>query len=80
MDQRFIELGFQANGAMLDVNGPVRATDTPPGYYLLFILSSQGVPVGRKDCSNRCRGNPNLTPDATLVIGGTGGSPFHPGL
>ena len=44
MDQRFIELGFTANGAMLDVNGPVRATDTPPGYYLLFILNSQGVP------------------------------------
>ena len=76
MDQRFVELGFTANGAMLDVNGPVRATDTPPGYYLLFILNSQGVPSVGKIVRIGVAGNPNPTPDATLVIGGTGGTPF----
>jgi YVTN family beta-propeller protein len=76
MDQRFVELGFQTNGAVLDVNGPVRATDTPPGYYLLFILSSQGVPSVGKIVRIGVASNPNPTPDTTQVIGGTGGTPF----
>jgi len=76
MDQRFVELGFQTNGAVLDVNGPVRATDTPPGYYLLFILSSQGVPSVGKIVRIGVASNPNPTPDVTQVIGGTGGTPF----
>ena len=76
MDQRFVELGFQANGAVLDVNGPVRASDTPPGHYLLFILNSQGVPSVGKIVRIGVASNPNPTPDSTQVVGGTGGSPF----
>ncbi|HZF24863.1 MAG TPA: galactose oxidase-like domain-containing protein, partial [Steroidobacteraceae bacterium] len=76
MEQRFIELPFTATGAVLDVNGPLRATDTPPGYYLLFILNSQGVPSVGKIVRINVATNPNPTPDTTQVIGGTGGSPF----
>ena len=76
MDQRFVELGFTQNGAVLDVNGPLRATDTPPGYYLLFILNAQGVPSVGKIVRIGVASNPNPTPDATQVMGGTGGSPF----
>jgi hypothetical protein len=44
LQQRFVELGFSASGNTLTVDMPARATDTPPGYYLLFVLDSQGVP------------------------------------
>ena len=44
LQQRFVELGFSASGNTLTVDMPARATDTPPGYYLLFVLNSQGVP------------------------------------
>ncbi len=44
LQQRFVELGFSANGNALSVDMPARATDTPPGYYLLFVLNGEGVP------------------------------------
>ena len=48
MEQRFLELGFSANGGSLSVQAPARATDAPPGTYLLFVIDSEGVPsVGR---------------------------------
>ena len=44
MDQRFLELPFTAAGGTLSVAAPVRASDAPPGYYLLFAIDSSGVP------------------------------------
>ncbi len=44
MDQRYLQLPFTANGALLDVQLPSRAGDVPPGYYMLFVLDEQGVP------------------------------------
>jgi hypothetical protein len=44
LQQRFVELGFSASGNTLSVDMPARATDTPPGYYLLFVLDGEGVP------------------------------------
>ena len=44
MDQRFVELTFQQNGARLVAQAPTRAVDAPPGYYLLFVLNSAGTP------------------------------------
>lgn len=55
MEQRFIELSFTATSAsrltvrMPSGRAPVRvgerpASDTPPGYYLLFVLDTNGVP------------------------------------
>ena len=44
MDQRFIELTFQQNGAGLVAQAPTRATDAPPGFYLLFVFNSAGTP------------------------------------
>ena len=76
MDQRFLELGFTTNGSMVDVVGPARATDTPPGYYILFIFNSQGVPSVGKIVRVNVAANPNPTPDTTQVIGGTSGTPF----
>ena len=48
MEQRFLELGFSANGASLSVQAPASLNDAPPGTYLLFVVNSAGVPsLGR---------------------------------
>jgi hypothetical protein len=48
MDQAFLELGFTREGSMLNVAGPTRAADAPPGYYLLFVIDPEGVPSTAK--------------------------------
>ncbi len=44
MDQRFLELTFNANGTNLSVQAPTRAADATPGYYMLFVFNESGVP------------------------------------
>ena len=44
MDQGFLDFGFTRAGSMLNVAGPRRAADAPPGYYMLFVIDSKGVP------------------------------------
>jgi Domain of unknown function (DUF1929)/Glyoxal oxidase N-terminus/Bacterial Ig domain/PKD domain len=44
MDQRVVGLSFTQNGATLTVNLPPNANLAPPGYYMLFVLNSAGVP------------------------------------
>jgi hypothetical protein len=44
-DQRRVVLNFQATGSTnLNVTTPTDARQCPPGYYMLFILNSSGVP------------------------------------
>jgi len=43
-EQRFVELTFQQTGDRLLTQAPTRATDAPPGFYLLFVLNSAGTP------------------------------------
>jgi YVTN family beta-propeller protein len=44
MEQRFVELTFNASGSRLMVQSPTRAADAPPGFYMLFVLDSAGTP------------------------------------
>jgi hypothetical protein len=44
MEQRLVELSFTVNGTALSVTSPPDDMKAPPGYYLLFILNSAGVP------------------------------------
>jgi YVTN family beta-propeller protein len=44
MDQRFVELTFRVQGNQLAIQAPSRATDAPPGFYMLFVIDSAGVP------------------------------------
>ncbi|MBW8832887.1 MAG: DUF1929 domain-containing protein, partial [Burkholderiales bacterium] len=44
MDQRFLDLTFNANGLNLSVQAPARAADATPGYYMLFVFNEAGVP------------------------------------
>ena len=44
MDQRYVGLSFTAGSGVLNVTGPPNGNIAPPGYYMLFILNSAGVP------------------------------------
>jgi hypothetical protein len=44
MDQRLVGLSFTRGSGVLNVTGPPNGNIAPPGYYLLFILNSSGVP------------------------------------
>jgi len=42
--QRYVGLGFTAGAGSLAVTAPIDGNHAPPGYYMLFVLSSAGVP------------------------------------
>jgi galactose oxidase len=44
MGQRFMWLTFTRTSSGLTVKAPTNRNSAPPGYYMLFILSSNGVP------------------------------------
>jgi Domain of unknown function (DUF1929)/Malectin domain/Bacterial Ig-like domain/Bacterial Ig domain len=43
-NQRYIPLSFTTGSGQLTVQAPSNANTAPPGYYMLFILNSSGVP------------------------------------
>ena len=43
-DQRFLPLTHTASGTQLSVTMPANANLAPPGYYMLFVFNSAGVP------------------------------------
>lgn len=45
-EQRYVPLSFSPGGpGVLQVSAPANANLAPPGYYLLFIVDTQGVPA-----------------------------------
>jgi hypothetical protein len=44
MGQRFVGLSFSASTGSLTVTGPPSGNIAPPGFYLLFLINSKGVP------------------------------------
>jgi Domain of unknown function (DUF1929)/IPT/TIG domain/Glyoxal oxidase N-terminus len=44
MDQRLVGLSFTAGSGSLTITAPPNSDIAPPGYYMLFILNSSGVP------------------------------------
>jgi hypothetical protein len=44
MDQRLVELSFTAGSGVVTATAPPHGNIAPPGYYMLFILDSAGVP------------------------------------
>jgi hypothetical protein len=44
MEQRLVELSFKAGQGVLTVTAPPNGGIAPPGYYMMFILNSNGVP------------------------------------
>ena len=58
MEQRFLELPFTESGNLLYADLPERASDTPPGYYLMFVFDSDGVPSEAKNSAHQHRLRP----------------------
>jgi hypothetical protein len=44
MDQRLVGLSFTATSGALTVTVPANSNIVPPGYYMLFLVNSNGVP------------------------------------
>ena len=44
MDQRLVGLSFSEGSGTLSVTAPPNSNIAPPGYYMLFLLNSSGVP------------------------------------
>jgi hypothetical protein len=44
MNQRYVPLAFSAGSGSLSVTAPANATLAPPGYYMLFIIGTNGAP------------------------------------
>jgi len=44
MDQRMVGLAFTKGSGVLNVTGPPNGNIAPPGYYMLFVLNTAGVP------------------------------------
>ena len=44
MNQRMVGMSFSAGSGSLTVTAPPNANIAPPGYYMLFLLNSSGVP------------------------------------
>jgi Domain of unknown function (DUF1929) len=43
-NQRYLNLSFQLAGNALSIQAPANANIAPPGYYMLFIVDTNGVP------------------------------------
>ncbi len=70
MEQRFVELTYQQSGSNLRVQAPTRATDAPPGFYMLFAFNSAGVPAIAPILRVSVAANPN--PAVTPVLANPG--------
>ncbi len=44
MNQRFVEPAFRVTGNEIQVTLPANAYETPPGYYMVFVIDSAGTP------------------------------------
>ncbi|MGQ0669744.1 MAG: galactose oxidase-like domain-containing protein, partial [Actinomycetota bacterium] len=43
-DQRYVDLAFAAGDGELQATAPADGNEAPPGWYMLFVVSSAGVP------------------------------------
>ena len=69
MEQRLIETNFTKGNGTLSVTSPPSATVAPPGYYMLFVLDSSGVPSVAKFI--RIAPNPNNQPPVATITNPT---------
>src|ERR1700683_3092571 len=86
MDQRMVGLNFTIGSGMLTVTGPPNGNIAPPGYYMLFLLNSSGVPsiaqfvqisatptdTPPKGTITSPVGNVVILPDQSVAFAGTG--------
>jgi len=66
MEQRLVGLSHTAGNGVLNVTAPPNGNIAPPGYYMLFVLNSAGVPSVAKFVRLSTSG-PNQQPVATIA-------------
>jgi len=77
MEQRLVGLSFSAGSGTLRVTAPLNGNIAPPGYYMLFLLNSSGVPSIAKFAKlGSSGGNPaptvtSISPTSGTANGGT---------
>jgi PKD repeat protein len=66
MDQRLVGLSFTVGTGVLNVTAPPNGNIAPPGYYMLFALTTAGVP-SVASFVHLASGAPNQAPTATIT-------------
>jgi len=66
MDQRMVGLSYTVGAGVLNVTAPPNGNIAPPGYYMLFILNSAGVPSVTRFVQ-LSTSIPNQAPTATIT-------------
>jgi hypothetical protein len=66
MEQRLVGLSFTAGSGVLNVTAPPNGNIAPPGYYMLFALTSAGVP-SVATFVHVAASAPNQAPTATMT-------------
>lgn len=61
MNQRYLELSFTKNSGSLTVTTPANSSLAPAGYYMFFILNSNGVPSVAKIVQIKSSSSPTPT-------------------
>jgi hypothetical protein len=69
-EQRVVNLSFTASGGVLTLTSPPNTNIAPPGYYMLFLINSAGVPS--QAAWVRLATNPGNQPPAGTITAPTG--------
>jgi hypothetical protein len=72
-DQRYLALAFQAGSGSLTVQAPANANLAPPGYYMLFIVNTTGVPSLAAFVRFPSPSEDSIPPTAPGALTGNGG-------
>jgi hypothetical protein len=73
-NQRFTFLNFTQAGGVLSVQAPAQANLAPPGYYMLFIVDTNGVPSVASFVRFPAGYEDTVAPTAPGVLTATGGT------
>ncbi|MGH1396316.1 MAG: AbfB domain-containing protein [Trichormus sp.] len=65
-DQRLVPVSFTKSGTTLNITAPANGNLAPPGYYMLFLVNSAGVPSVAKII--QVGGNPSPVPPANVQV------------
>jgi hypothetical protein len=71
-DQRLVNLDFTASSGSLTIQSPPSANLAPPGYYMLFLVNSSGVPSIARFVRFAPPGADSEPPTAPSELGGDG--------
>jgi hypothetical protein len=72
-DQRFLSLSFTAGAGTLAIQPPANANLAPPGYYMLFLVNTAGVPSVASFVHFDPPGADREPPTAPIGLSGQGG-------